>query len=52
MYSCYYPPQTIFNITQIVAEEVDTFHNQIREWAKLEQFHGPDINKSRIANKS
>ena len=20
-----------------------TFHNQIREWVKLEQFHGPDM---------
>ena len=28
-----------------------TFHNQIREWVKLEQFHGPDINKSRGTNK-
>ena len=28
-----------------------TFHNQIREWVKLEQFHGPDINKFRVANK-
>ena len=27
-----------------------TFHNQIREWVKLEQFHGPDINKFRVAN--
>ena len=27
------------------------FHNQIREWVKLEQFHGPDINKSRRTNK-
>ena len=27
------------------------FHNQIREWVKLEQFHGPDINKSRGTNK-
>lgn len=29
-----------------------TFHNQIREWVKLEQFHDPDINKFRVANKS
>ena len=28
-----------------------TFHNQIREWVKLEQFHGSDINKFRVANK-
>ena len=28
-----------------------TFHNQIREWVKLEQFHGPNINKSRGTNK-
>ena len=29
-----------------------TFHNQIKEWVKLEQFHDPDINKFRVANKS
>ena len=28
-----------------------TFHNQIREWVKLEQFHGPNINKFRVAKK-
>ena len=28
-----------------------TFHNQIREWVKLEQVHGPDINKCRGTNK-
>ena len=27
------------------------FHNQIREWVKLEQIHGPDINKYRGTNK-
>ena len=27
------------------------FHNQIREWVKLEQVHGPDINKCRGTNK-
>ena len=27
MYGCYYSPQTIFNMTQVVAEEVDAFHN-------------------------
>ena len=27
------------------------FHNQIREWVKLEQIHGPDINKCRGTNK-
>ncbi len=27
------------------------FHNQIREWLKLEQVHGPDINKCRGTNK-
>ena len=27
------------------------FHNQIREWVKLGQFHGPDINKARRTNK-
>lgn len=28
-----------------------TFHNQIREWVKLEQHHGTDINKNRGTNK-
>lgn len=28
-----------------------TFHNQIREWVKLEQFHGPNINKFRVTKK-
>ena len=28
-----------------------TFHNQIREWVILEQFHGPNINKFRVAKK-
>ena len=28
MYSCYYLPQTISNMTQVVAEEVDALHNQ------------------------
>lgn len=27
MYGCIYSPQTIFNMTQVVAEEVDAFHN-------------------------
>ena len=27
------------------------FHNQIREWVKLEQVHGPDINKYRGTDK-
>ena len=28
MYGCYYSPQTISNMTQVVAEEVDAFHNR------------------------
>ena len=28
MYGCYYSPQTISNITQVVAEEVEAFHNR------------------------
>ena len=28
IYGCYYSPQTISNITQVVAEEVDAFHNR------------------------
>ena len=28
MYGCYYSPQTISNMTQVVVEEVDAFHNQ------------------------
>lgn len=28
IYSCYYSPQTISNMTQIVTEEVDAFHNR------------------------
>ena len=28
MYSCYYLPQTISNMTQVVAEEVDALHNR------------------------
>ena len=28
------------------------FRKQIREWVKLEQFHGLDINKFRVTNKS
>ena len=28
MYGCYYSPQTISNMTKVVAEEVDTFHNR------------------------
>lgn len=28
MYGCYYSPQTIFNMTQVVAEEVDAFYNR------------------------
>ena len=29
----------------------DTFHRLIRDWVKLEQRHGPDINKNRGINK-
>ncbi|MCC2157342.1 MULTISPECIES: helix-turn-helix domain-containing protein [Veillonella] len=29
----------------------DTFHRLIRDWVKLEQHHGPDINKNRGTNK-
>ena len=29
----------------------DTFHRLIRDWVKLEQLHGPDINKCRGTNK-
>ena len=28
MYGCYYSPQTISNMTKVVAEEVDAFHNR------------------------
>lgn len=28
MYSCYYLPQTMSNMTQVVAEEVDALHNR------------------------
>lgn len=28
MYGCYYSSQTISNITQVVAKEVDAFHNR------------------------
>lgn len=28
MYGCYYSPQTISNMNQVVAEEVDAFHNR------------------------
>ena len=29
----------------------DTFHRLIRDWVKLEQHHGPNINKNRGTNK-
>ena len=29
----------------------DTFHRLIRDWVKLEQYHGTDINKNRGSNK-
>ena len=28
MYGCYYSRQTISNMTQVIAEEVDAFHNR------------------------
>ena len=28
MYGCYYSPQTISNMTQVVVEGVDAFHNR------------------------
>lgn len=28
MYGCYYSPQTISNMTQVIAEEVDALHNR------------------------
>jgi len=28
MYGCFYSPQTISNMTQVIAEEVDVFHNR------------------------
>lgn len=38
-------PKTPFGVT------TDTFHKLIKDWVKLEQHHGPDINKNRGANK-